>query len=70
MVVPCLLWLSTVMRVISTLAYPVSNPTGSDGAPDLADWRQWSSYSFAQASIVSFRVGTILRSVAFLTSCR
>src|SRR4029453_18120972 len=28
---PCLLWLFTVMRVIFTLAYPVSNPTGSDG---------------------------------------
>jgi hypothetical protein len=28
---PCSLWLFTVMRAIFTLAYPVSNPTGSDG---------------------------------------
>jgi hypothetical protein len=28
---PCSLWLFTVTRVIFTLAYPVSNPTGSDG---------------------------------------
>ena len=28
---PCSLWLFTVMRAIFTPAYPVSNPTGSDG---------------------------------------
>jgi hypothetical protein len=28
---PCSSWLFTVMRAIFTLAYSVSNPTGSDG---------------------------------------